>query len=201
MLVAVLSDVHANATALRAVLDDADAAGAAEVWSCGDVTGYGTQAADAVALLRAADAVCVMGNHDAWTTGLLEPPAGAIGNMARRHAGELAQDALDWLTVQPLVRTWPEGPWAIVMAHGTPDNPLDGRYYPDNAEKYGWLPGPGEIVVLGQTHYPILRGTASEGMLLNPGSVGQPRDGDPDPSWALLDLDTGTAELRRTRAR
>ena len=49
--------------------------------------------------------------------------------------------------------------------------------------------------MLGQTHHPLLRGTAADGLLLNPGSVGQPRDGDPMPSWALLDLASGRAEL------
>lgn len=53
-------------------------------------------------------------------------------------------------------------------------------------------------MILGQTHYPLLRGDAGRGLLLNPGSVGQPRDRNPMPSWALLDLETGRAELRRT---
>jgi diadenosine tetraphosphatase ApaH/serine/threonine PP2A family protein phosphatase len=52
--------------------------------------------------------------------------------------------------------------------------------------------------VLGQTHHPLLRGTAEDGLLLNPGSVGQPRDGDPSPSWALVDLASGRAQLRRS---
>lgn len=201
VLVAVLSDIHSNVFALRAVLSEVGRAGADEIWICGDVFGYYPWAAEVFRLLQDIETVVVLGNHDAWVAGAEPPPAHTIGEIARRNAEDLAAHcpaALKWLKTLERVRAFERGGWTITMVHGTPDDPLDGRYYPDNVHPYSWLPREGQIMVLGQTHYPLLRGDAQHGLLLNPGSVGQPRDGNPMPSWALLDVAAGHAKLRRT---
>jgi predicted phosphodiesterase len=201
MLVAVLSDIHSNAFALQAVLHDVELVGANEVWVCGDVFGYYPWAADSFGLLHEMKPIAVLGNHDAWVAGAQPAPSHIIGEIARHNAEDLAAnrpDALRWLKMLRPVRDFERMGWKITMVHGTPDDPLNGRYYPDDDRSYEWLPHEGQIMLLGQTHYPLLRGSAREGMLLNPGSVGQPRDGNPMPSWALLNLVTGNAELRRT---
>jgi predicted phosphodiesterase len=201
MLVAVLSDIHSNVLALRAVLRDVGQAEVSEVWACGDTFGYYPWAADTFSLLQEVQPVAVLGNHDAWVIGAQQRPAHAMGEIAQRNAEDLAVQcpaALDWLTtLEPILRLERSG-WKITMVHGTPDDPLDGRYYPDDVRPRSWLPREGQVMILGQTHYPLLRGDARRGLLLNPGSVGQPRDRNPMPSWALLDLETGRAELRRT---
>jgi predicted phosphodiesterase len=200
--VAVLADIHCNVAALDAVLADATRAGAEAVWTAGDVFGYLPQAASTYRLLRTAGPdAAVLGNHDLWTLHPDLAPAG-IGDGARANAvtlDEWCPEALDWLTTVPQVLWRDRDGWRVMMCHGTPDDPLHGRYYPDDQTAYRWLPGPGEILILGQTHWPLCRGTAETGLLLNPGSVGQPRDGNPAPSWALLDTAAGTAELRRAR--
>lgn len=201
MLVAVISDIHCNVFALRAVLGDVERAGADEVWINGDTFGYYPWASDAFATLDLGRGIALLGNHDGWILAPKSAPADIAGDIARHNAAELASArpaAATWLETLSPVRRLERYGWRLTLAHGTPDDPLDGRYYPDNRSVYEWLPGPGEIVILGQTHYPILRGDGDRGLLLNPGSVGQPRDSDPMPSWALLDLATGRAELRRS---
>jgi predicted phosphodiesterase len=201
MLAAVLSDIHSNVFALQAVLRDVELARASEIWVCGDTFGYYPWAADTFDLLREQQPVAVLGNHDAWVVGAQPIPAHAIGEIAQRNTDDLASNcpaALEWLTTLRPVRDFERSGWKITMVHGTPEDPLDGRYYPDDDRPYSWLPREGQIMVLGQTHYPLLRGDARRGLLLNPGSVGQPRDRNPMPSWALLDVTAGAAELRRT---
>jgi predicted phosphodiesterase len=201
VLVAALSDIHSNVFALRAVLSDVKAAGAEEIWICGDTFGYHPWAADSFGLIQETKPVAVLGNHDAWVIGVQPRPVHPMGEIAAHNAQDLASNcpaALTWLESLPPVLDFDREGWRVTMVHGTPDDPLNGRYYPDDDHPYPWLPGEGQVLVLGQTHYPIARGDARRGLLLNPGSVGQPRDRNPMPSWALLDLATGRAELRRT---
>jgi predicted phosphodiesterase len=201
MLVAVLSDIHSNVYALQAVLSDVESSGADEIWVCGDIFGYYPWAVESFRLLYKTKPIGVLGNHDSWVVGTQPPPSHVIGEIARQNAESLAAscpEALRWLETLSPVRDFERLGWRITMAHGTPDDPLNGRYYPDDDKPYEWLPRAGEIMILGQTHYPLVRGDARQGLLLNPGSVGQPRDGNPMPSWALLNLACGHADLRRT---
>jgi predicted phosphodiesterase len=201
MLVAVLSDIHSNVHALRAVLGDVEMAGAGEVWVCGDTFGYYPWASESFRILQCTRPVAVLGNHDSWVADATSAPSNVIGEIAMRNARDLASsapDALAWLANLPRVLRVNRDGWQVTVAHGTPDDPMDGRYYPDDSHAHHWLPRAGEILILGQTHYPLVRGEARTGLLVNPGSVGQPRDSNPMPSWALLDLATGSAELRRT---
>lgn len=201
MLVAVLSDIHSNPAALSAVLRDVEWAGAQEVWLLGDTFGYHPWAARTFELVAPHATLAVIGNHDRWVLEPASAPSNVVGTIARQNALDLITSSpagMEWLGGLPAKLTVERRGWTITLVHGTPSSPLDGRYYPDDRSRHRWLPRAGEIVLLGQTHRPINRGTAETGLLLNPGSVGQPRDGRPIPSWALLDLDTGTAELRRT---
>jgi predicted phosphodiesterase len=201
MLVAALSDVHSNPFALAAVLHDVELAGAERIWFAGDAFGYHPWAAETFALLEPVVELGVLGNHDSWVIDPQSPPAGIAPKIAMQNAAQLRTQrpaALTWLRSLPEVLRQEREGWKLTITHGTPPSPLEGRYYPDDGDPHPWLPQPGEILLLGQTHHPLLRGTASEGLLLNPGSVGQPRDGDPRPSWALIDLASGEAQLRRT---
>ncbi len=201
MLVAVLSDIHSNVFALEAVLRDVSAAGVDEIWVGGDTFGYYPWAADTFSVLQRAQPVGVLGNHDEWVGHSDAAPADVVGAIARHNARDLdarAPSALGWVRSLTSCRQLRRDRWKITLVHGTPDDPLEGRYYPDDRREYPWLPQASEILVLGQTHHPMLRVNSQGGVVLNPGSVGQPRDGNPMPSWALLDLRTGRAELRRT---
>jgi putative phosphoesterase len=201
MVVAVLSDIHSNVFALRAVLRDLESVGVDEIWLGGDAFGYYPWAAETFRALDEVSTVAVLGNHDSWVLDADSAPPALVGEIACGNAEDLALHtpaALNWLVSLPPARSFEREGWKITIAHGTPDDPLEGRYYPDDDLQHSWLPRPNETLVLGHTHYPLLRGDVRTGLLLNPGSVGQPRDGNPMPSWALLDLATGRAELRRS---
>jgi predicted phosphodiesterase len=200
--IAVLSDIHSNFFALQAVLHEVEQSEASEVWICGDTFGYYPWASDTFSLLPDSDVIAVLGNHDAWVDEPDSAPKNIVGEIARKNAADLAEHspaALGWLRALALTQQLERDAWQVTMVHGTPDDPLNGRYYPDDSSPHPWLPGASQILVLGQTHYPLCRGNARDGLLLNPGSVGQPRDRNPMASWAILDLETGRAELRRTR--
>jgi predicted phosphodiesterase len=201
MRIAVISDIHSNVFALEAVLRDIDNVEVDETWLVGDTFGYYPWASRTFAAVQRASPLSVLGNHDQWVIGAHGVPDGIAGMIARHNTEQLASEspaALDWLAALPICREFKRAGWTVRMTHGTPDDPLEGRYYPDDDAAYSWLPRSGEVLVLGQTHYPLVRAEPQGGILINPGSVGQSRDGNPMPSWVLLDLGAARAELRRT---
>jgi predicted phosphodiesterase len=208
MRVAVLSDIHANLTALDAVLEAAGEVDA--VWHLGDVVGYGPDPDAVVERLAAIGAHGVRGNHDAAAVGELDV---AEFNADARRAIEWTSRTIttmtaDWL--RALEPTRVEGD--VTLVHGSPRDPT--WEYILGRESIGAnldaLTTP--YGLHGHTHVPIAyaRTKASLGrhsfgvvepsdgdtlelpegpVLLNPGSVGQPRDGIPTASWLLLDSD------------
>jgi diadenosine tetraphosphatase ApaH/serine/threonine PP2A family protein phosphatase len=201
MRIAVLSDIHSNLVALDAVLAHAGTVDA--VWQLGDVVGYGPDPDGVVARLAEIGAVGVLGNHD----------AAALGGPEIDWFNPDARSAVAWTrdTIADATRTWLAAlpPVAeidgVTLVHGSPRDPLR-EYVTDGgaaAENLAELPT--RLGWHGHTHVPVAwladsdRVTAwAPGLsltldvggrraLLNPGSVGQPRDGDPRASYAILD--------------
>lgn len=190
MLLALLSDLHGNRPALRAVLDDMPDVDA--IACAGDVVGYNPWPGACVDALRERDVPTVMGNHDravVTDTGFgFNSMAGAGVAYARDN---LTDAQLDWLAGLPTERTVFDG--RVKLVHGHPADP-DRYTYP--AMFTASLLGDEAVLVLGHTH--IQHHERYEaGVVVNPGSVGQPRDGDPNAAYALLDLDTLEIEERR----
>ena len=190
MLVGVISDVHANRVALDAVLDDMPDVDA--LVCAGDVVGYNPWPAECVDSLRGRSVPTVTGNHDrAVVTG-----AGFAGNgMAdagvRYAREELDDERIEWLAGLPDQRLAFDGRMKIV--HGHPDDP--NRYtYPELFSE-DLLDGEA-VLVMGHTHVQAHE-TYDDGVVLNPGSVGQPRDEDPRAAYAVVDLDTLAVDERR----
>lgn len=182
MQVGVISDIHANKHALDAVLDDLPAVDA--LVCAGDIVGYNPAPAACVTAIRDRDIPCVMGNHDR----MVVSGRNFLGNpMARagvQHArDQLTDDQTTWLAELPDELTLFDDRLKIV--HGHPDDP-DHYTYP---EEFGpGLLGEETALVLGHTHVQYHE-RYETGIVLNPGSVGQPRDGDPRAAYAVLDLD------------
>lgn len=203
MRVAVLSDIHSNIVALDAVLTHAGAVDA--IWHLGDVVGYGPDPDAVVGRLSERDAVGVRGNHD----------AAAVGGFEIEWFNPEARAAAEWTreTISPATKRWiedlPETAVVedITLVHGSPRDPLreyvtDGAVAAANIEVLRTRHG-----LHGHTHVPVAwvatadrvtlvngRDAASlelgeDRTLLNPGSVGQPRDGDPRASYLILDLE------------
>lgn len=190
MQVGVISDVHANKVALDAVLADMPPVDA--LVCAGDVVGYNPWPGECVDELRERDVPTVMGNHD---RAVIERAMPGFNSMARAGV-EFAQETLDsadlsWLESLPTTHRLFDG--RIKIAHGHPDHPNRYTYPRDFAPALLDLE---DVLILGHTH---VQGHEQfeEGIVMNPGSVGQPRDNDPRAAYALLD----TEDLRVTECR
>jgi predicted phosphodiesterase len=182
MKVALFSDVHGNAVALRQLLDEPAFVAADARAFLGDAVGYLPAGAEVVELLRMTADIAVQGNHDAMVTGALDidPVADRVYRLvAQREL--LDADALSYLAgLPPLAEV--DG---ALLVHGSPVDPLGGRLQPDtNDEEIGPLPAP--FVFVGQTHRPFIRRVGSS-TLVNVGSVGLPRDGTRRGCYAVWD--------------
>ena len=213
MRIAVISDVHSNLHALQAVLAAIDAEGADEIWCLGDVVGYGPRPNECCALVRERATLCLAGNHDLGVLGTIDLGyfAGEAGLAARWTQGELGDAARSFLGgLAPSGRA--EG---VELYHASPRDPI-WEYVLGAGEALAALAGTSApLVLVGHSHIPLaicLDGTELSGgiaaaghdanlargrWLLNPGSVGQPRDGDPRAAWLLLDTEARRGSFRR----
>lgn len=213
MRVLVISDIHSNLVALEAVLADAGPVDA--VWHLGDVVGYGPDPDRVVARLAEVDATGVRGNHDAAALG---GPEIEWFNPDARRAAEWTRDAMseatrDWLAALPLRRE--VGPVSLV--HGSPRDPLREYIVSLGVVRANLDALTTPLGLHGHTHVPVAfiddgpeigvvepRDRAGlvldeRPTLLNPGSVGQPRDGDPRASYLVLDTEANVATWQRVR--
>ena len=215
MKVVLLSDVHGNLTALEAVLRETSAD--APLWVMGDTVGYGPDPSDVLALLRERGAVLVAGNHDLAVAGKIgvQEFNREAADAALLHRAWLSAEERDFLGSLPLVASREE----FSLVHGSLREPVWEYVVDADAARACLARSATTHCCNGHTHLPAAfswrdgstrvdareprageRIDLSHGrVLLNPGSVGQPRDGDPRAAWVLLDLDARTATYRRTR--
>jgi predicted phosphodiesterase len=215
MRVAIVSDVHGNRHAFEAVLDAVEDAGAEELWCLGDLVGYGAEPDACVELARRHAAVCLAGNHDLAVRGDLPFDQFTRGaELAARWTTEvIAPSSLDYLAGLAPQRL----DEAVGLYHASPRDPvweyvlssLQAELCLDRLEH--------RIACIGHSHvalqYCRVDGSPASGdtcpagteldigagtWLLNPGSVGQPRDGDRRAAWLLLDTTAWTAAFHRT---
>lgn len=217
MRVAVISDIHANLPALEAVLSAVDETGVDQVWCLGDAVGYGAQPRECLELLLERCSVCLRGNHDLAALDEIEidtfsPGAASAALWTRKELGNEGIELLSRLDASSAER---EG---IGLYHASPRDPvweyvIDSELAGDNLSFQ-----PQRISLIGHSHIALYftrydetcrisavlapegtsRTLATGDWLINPGSAGQPRDGDPRAAWALLDTGTLEVEYRRT---
>jgi predicted phosphodiesterase len=211
MRVAVMSDIHSNVAALEAVLDAVAPFDA--LWVLGDTVGYGPDPDAVVDRLRRENAVAVKGNHDAAVLGQLDVNA----------FNEDARDAVHWTTehIDPTTRAWldaqPERRTELdfTLVHGSPRDPLWEYLYTVPVARQNLRAFETRHCLVGHTHLPLVfredeghvEVIAPSGgsqlhldarrCILNPGGVGQPRDGDPRACAMTLDTDSGLVEWHR----
>jgi predicted phosphodiesterase len=209
--VAVISDIHGNLHALEAVLRSIDAERPDELWCLGDLVGYGPQPNRCCALVAERADVCLIGNHDLGVLGRIDlesfsPDAAAAATWTSEVLEEEPRRYLESLSPEQalaraeLFHASPRDPvWEYVLAPEVAFLSLEATEKP--------------LVLVGHSHVARRFGAEQlalalcedgtevdlqrERWLLNPGSVGQPRDGDPRAAWALLDFDAGRARFHR----
>lgn len=217
MRVAVVSDIHSNRQALEAVLDAIEATGVEEIWCLGDLVGYGADPDACTALVRERCDLCLAGNHDLAVLGALDistfsDTAAEAVEWTREH---ISEETLEFLaSLDPsgskegvgLFHASPRDPvWEYVLSLDQAEDGLDAQ-----EERVGLI-GHSHVALFflrprGARHGYAQGVQAGDGTeivaddgewLLNPGSVGQPRDGDPRAAW--LELDTAQWTVRYHR--
>jgi predicted phosphodiesterase len=213
--IAVISDVHGNLPAFRAVLRAIEDEDADEVWCLGDLVGYGAQPNECVELASEAVRLCLVGNHDLVVLDRLDisdfSPNAAI-------AAEWTKEVLDAAARAYLEQLAPElAGQAIGLYHGSPRDPVWEYVLTSMAADDCIDAMEARVGAIGHSHVALAfwrKGEAptsgaqsepgaeldltADRWLINPGSVGQPRDGDPRASWALLDLGSWQVAWHRT---
>ncbi len=214
MRIAVISDIHANLHALEAVLAAVDRERPDAMWCLGDVVGYGPQPNRCCASAAERSDLCLVGNHD----------LGVLGSVDLADFSPDAAEAALWTadSLEPgarefLVSLQPTGETDdAALYHGSPRDPVWEYVLSDEAARASIELSPKPLVLVGHSHVALAVGLVSgelqgglapegteialaegERWLLNPGSVGQPRDGDARAAWLLLDLERRRASFRR----
>lgn len=213
MRVLVISDIHANLTALEAVLTNAGEIDA--VWCLGDLVGYGPDPNECIARIRELpNLVCIIGNHDAAVIRQIDT---ASFNLEARQVIAWTQDTLSEASAA-FLRSLPERVVIdqVTLAHGSPRHPV-WEYLLDTqnaTHSFEYFTTP--YCFVGHTHLPVIyylgeshktarlllpeantRLILAPRAILNPGSVGQPRDRDPRASYAIYDAEAQTWEYHR----
>lgn len=215
MRIAVISDVHANLYALEAVLGEIDRDPRDEIWCLGDTVGYGPHPNECCELVRERCSRALVGNHDLVVIGSSDVGVEEFNEEAAHAAlwtrARLSSEARAFLSsLEP--RAEPDG---FELFHGSPRDPVWDYVLSDDAVVEAFALTHAPVVMVGHSHIAIAAiladGTIEGGTvpadfsaalgagrwLLNPGSVGQPRDGDPRAAWLRIDTESGEARFRR----
>lgn len=190
MRLGVISDIHGNKPAFEAVLSELTDVQA--IVNAGDVVGYNPWPGACIELVRDHDIVSVSGNHDRAVAAGSTFRFNSLAKAGVEYAQtQLSAEQLTWLDELPEQRRVDGDTVRIV--HGHPDDP-DRYTYP---EEFSPTLLDGEsVLVLGHTHIQHAE-EYEEGIVVNPGSVGQPRDGDPRAAYAIVDTETQEVDLNR----
>jgi predicted phosphodiesterase len=222
MRVAVISDIHANLPALEAVLEEVEGASPDELWCLGDVVGYGAQPDACTESVGEACDTCLVGNHDLAVLGQLDVDSFSA---AAADAVRWTRDNATAATSDFLSALEPKGERAEVgLYHASPRDPVWEYVLATDQASECLDVQPQRVCLIGHSHIALFftrpdgereaggpdatRGAQADGdvtldlgegeWLINPGSVGQPRDGDPRAAWLELDTGEWTARYHRT---
>ncbi|HOA21197.1 MAG TPA: metallophosphoesterase family protein [Anaerolineaceae bacterium] len=198
----VISDIHSNSDALKAVISDAVVFD--RVWCLGDVVGYGPDPNECIQILKSLPRlVCILGNHDAAVMGFIElsafnNEASAAIMIQERMLSQESREFLELLEVQRVED-------GITLAHGSPRNPIWEYVMNARTAKENFSAFDTQVCLIGHSHIPVIfiddhskhpgillpssgdMWRSEKRFLLNPGSVGQPRDRNPLASYVIWD--------------
>jgi diadenosine tetraphosphatase ApaH/serine/threonine PP2A family protein phosphatase len=212
---AIIADIHANLAAFTAVLEDiTHRGGVEEIWCLGDIVGYGPDPHQCIELLRQCNHICIAGNHDWAAIGKVDTsdfnPDAAFA--CKWTAQQLTAGDVYYLEKLPLVIERDD----FTLAHGSPREPIWEYLLSISGarENFAYFKSP--FCLVGHSHMPLIFKYNEAGdcsfspfsssiglalgksrMIINPGGVGQPRDGDPRASYAIYDSETRMLRLYR----
>ena len=215
MRYAIIADIHANLAAFTAVLVDIEHRGEAEeMWCLGDIVGYGPDPHQCIELLRQTNHVCVAGNHDWAAIGKIDtsdfnPDAATACHWT---AQQLSPGDIEYLDSLPLVIQRGD----FTLAHGSPREPIWEYLVSTNSARENFACFQSQFCLVGHSHVPLIfehneagacslnefpadtaLTLAKNRLIINPGGIGQPRDGDPRASYAIYDSEIRLVRLYR----
>lgn len=202
MKLAVVSDIHANLPAFEAVLKEMENEEDISKTIClGDLVGYNPFPNEVIEIIKREKIECIMGNHD---YAVITKDASWFNYMAadaiKWTAKKIKKENLGFLKKLPFSMTLKLKNRTLFLVHGSPREPLYEYVEPwyseellkEFASKYS-------ILALGHTHVPFFKlvGNRSKKLVFNPGAVGQPRDNNSMASYAILDIEKNSIEIKR----
>lgn len=196
MKIALISDVHSNIIALDAVLADIDSVGAGLILNAGDIVGYNPYPNETIERFKSRNIQSILGNHDRAV--IRFNPVG-MNKMAAEAvlwtSKNIAAEGVDYLKDLKSRSFMTIGTHLCGIYHGSPRDDDEYLYEVDAGRELLEM-CECNILIVGHTHMPFIK-RFDNGMIINSGSVGQPRDGDPRANYVLFDSDTGDLEIRR----
>jgi putative phosphoesterase len=207
---AIISDIHGNLPALEAVLADIAAQGITDVYHLGDLVGYNPFPNETVALVAARGLPGITGNYDQAVLGLAADPIGELLNARITPMGreiyawtvrEVNAASREFLRAQPQHLSLVRGGWRLRLTHGSPRHIKDyvRPSWPDAMVGDLLRDVEEDILLVGHTHIPMIRHINGK-WLVNPGSVGFPKDGNPLAAYAVLECGEALAvDIRRVK--
>jgi putative phosphoesterase len=195
---AIISDIHGNLPALEAVLADIEAQGITDLYHLGDLVGYNPFPNETVALMAEQQIPGITGNYDQAVLALVPDPIGELLNAKITPMGreiyawtvrEVNSRSREFLGVQPRERSLRRGKWRLRLTHGSPRHIKDyvRPSWPDELVGDLLSEVQEDILLTGHTHIPVVRQVNGK-WLVNPGSVGFPKDSNPLAAYAILEL-------------
>ncbi len=196
MLIGLIADVHSNAVALTSVLSVLKTSGVEKILHAGDIVGYNPYPDETIELFKKNKIISILGNHDraliTGSTSGFNPYAAAAIRWTRNV---ISQDNVDYIIELKNIESITAEGKLIVLIHGSPYD-IDEYIYPDYAVPDFLSAANCDVLALGHTHIQFKK-EYPEGIIVNPGSAGQPRDGNPDAAFAIFDTASGKVELKR----
>jgi diadenosine tetraphosphatase ApaH/serine/threonine PP2A family protein phosphatase len=216
MKYALLADIHSNLEALSAVLEDIERrASIDELWVLGDIVGYGPDPGECIKLLRSRKHICVSGNHDVSCCGkkdFLYTMNPVAATACRWTSKVLSPEDVEYLNGLPEVIERND----FTLVHGSPRDPLWEYVMSQSIALINFDYFRTKYCLVGHSHMPMVFKLGEDGhcinlplsesvgvvlgkdkMIINPGGVGQPRDGDPRASYAIYDSEAKMIRLHR----
>lgn len=179
-MIAIISDIHGNYTALQGVLKKIDEMEISDIYCLGDIVGYYSQINECCEVLQKRDVKCIMGNHDWYMVAKsFCHRSNSVNDCLKYQKKIITEKNLNWLATFPLFRQFND----VSMVHGGWCNPID-EYLEPTEDYFSRIEG--NYFISGHNHHQVIE-KFGEKIYCNPGSVGQPRDNDSRAAFATFD--------------